>query len=107
MTTDLQTRISSIKEQCRKAIELVEAAEPLHWQADGSDVIRISEAGDAYDYVCSDCTNEGGAFIAHSRTFTPNAARALLTLIETLEKWHGLQAIICLEELCNQWETRP
>lgn len=84
------TTIDQIKAECQKAIELGEKATAGPWEskADG----RITVSGDIIletvgarttwqeDYANCD-------FIAHSRTFSPAAARALLAMIGQLEMY--------------------
>jgi len=120
MNQDLQTRLESIKEQCRKAIELGEAATSGPWRARASSVMEATVC-DETGFIVATANQfaasfgnqrdyHNAAFIAHSHTFSTNAARALLVAIEWLEAFCETDNHIDLSpliELCNQWEAQP
>lgn len=94
------TKIEQIKQACRLAIELGDAATEAPWEAsDKCDkdqwyvLNHITDEEGAPDtaVVCRmswpyDEDKHDAAFIAQARTFTPAAARALLASIEALEE---------------------
>lgn len=105
----MNQKLESIKAALRRAIELSEAATVGPWKSIGHWV------GQSHSCVAS-CAHYAhdadAAFIAHARTFTPAAARALLTAIE------GLESVSCrgydesasraaLATICRDWPEDP
>ncbi len=131
--------LEEIKAECRKTLELDEKATPEPWESDGEvvDWLLGASPGVAVRYhVDKSCSSpvcmvqphlagrymaagsmrpiEDAAFIAHSRTFTPFTAQAMLTMIEWLEHgtgsfWTDEMHDFCngkLQSICSAWEDR-
>ena len=89
--------LEQFKAECNRAIELGEKASPPPWGVWGMDVMNNpSDPGNANgaELICPTyCTNGEGRFrtfdadhIAHARTFSPAAARALLVSLSGYEQ---------------------
>ncbi len=103
MNMELQTKLDSIKADCRRAIALGEGATdgPWHPEIFEGDLewrawIPAVDGRPHQTYtICSGAWNIGDSrFIAFSRAFTPAAAQVLLVAIEALE-------IIARHDHCN------
>lgn len=116
MTTELTLALARIRSDCERAIELGEKATPGQWRA--GDVTEHSDCSQShYPVFWPDCGNGAhvareadAAFIAHSRTFSPAAARAVLTTINGLKliAEHGQEpergaCLFDLQTLAEQW----
>lgn len=139
----MKEKLEAIKSALRRAIELSEAMNPERWRTLKKNPRRIVTNGNPHKIIagCYHAMSKGSglrtkqsagsptcgeavtnaAFIAHARTFTPAAAKALLTAIERGEscindKWgddvcdnDGRGCRACeivremLETICREW----
>lgn len=83
MTPSQQTALDALKADCRRAIELADKATPGPWISDEDDEGSFVETPERC--ITNTGTQEDARFLAHARTFSPSAARRLLTAIEALE----------------------
>lgn len=102
------TTIDQIKQQCREIIELAEKATPGPWIVVGEKTGQcgvLQNIEDNPDHVILDggsyLYQKDAQFIAAARSFTPQAARALLGAIEMFELLHASSA---LDAICREWE---
>lgn len=95
MTTELQKKLSAIKAECQRAIERGEKATPGPWIVTpcGYRVFAKNSPDRMVPAICAtnnrSRTSQAGLdteFIAHSRTFSPAAAKGLLMMIEEAER---------------------
>ena len=84
------------------------ASHPASWIYDGKSRHVAVTQGTGFDKF-QDADN--ARHIANSRTFSPNAARAVLSAIDALEhiaEWHadsGMKAKFRLQTISEQWES--
>ena len=112
--------IEQIKEQCREAINHSVVATPAPWTYRGARTVKKSNgyrirlegpkvaAPEVWNTI-DDGLSRDSHFIAHARTFSPAAAKALLATIEWLELMSE-HSIVCQEMLAriaNKWEGKP
>lgn len=104
MTPELQTRISAIKAECERVIELSEKATAGPWNAEITPSNDFVMAGPRY--ICTLATLSGRGddfnFIAHSRNVSPAMARVVLWAIDQYERGEFNDAIAT--ELANQFK---
>lgn len=81
------SKLERIKAALRESIELADKATPGPWEVDKATTWDQSIAVQPCVFQRNAWTsNEDAAFIAHARTMTPLACKALLTAIEGLEQ---------------------
>lgn len=116
MTTELKAKLDSIRAECQRAIDLAEKATPGPWIVeDGNEFVTCRKQGVTFDIaVIQDLHRQGMApnsdsdleFIAHARSFTPAAARAVLCIMETLEqRQHEGWVEMALQTLADNWPS--
>jgi hypothetical protein len=126
MTANPQARLEAIKAECHKVIELGEKATagPWHWDIKGNALSPYGDLESPTRTVLASrhdgnfgsqlrSTPQDRAFIAHSRSFSPASARALLAVIGAMLK--PMQSPYCTDKeylfsddalrlICDQWE---
>lgn len=122
----MKETLEQIKAECRKALELSEKATPGPWSVSENcvktnDLITSPECETSRGYVLwaaktNSRNREDFDLISHSRTFTPFAAQAMLTMIEGLEGVAFIKEIVRDESyvgtiahtrlvlICKQWD---
>lgn len=93
MNPDMTTKLNRIKSALRESIEIARKASREPWINDGPSV-RYGYKGRDLVTICSLTYKDreeydNATFIAHARTMTPIACKALLTAIEGLEQIAG------------------
>lgn len=106
--------ILEIKAACREAIALGEKLGSDPWFAMdmivGDSEDRVIAESDPQNRMSDEETRSIVAFIAHARTFSPEAAKALLVTINTLENIAeeygaaGNYARETLNQICAEWK---
>lgn len=112
MTEQLQTKLGRIKAECRKAIE----QKPWTVEDHGGEPFLISPDG-WDDGFRADYPKQLAESINRRSTFSPAAAKALLTAIEALEEAEDLEqrgrdgtaddsmpVRNGLQQICQQWQ---
>lgn len=98
--TPLETRIAAIKAECLEQLRLSELATDGPWFAcvsTGSEQLPLVTNGRTPCFDVS--TNDEARFIAHARTVSPAACRAVLAAIDYNET--GL-----LQAIADAWERK-
>lgn len=113
MNLDMTTKLNRIKSALRESIEIASKASREPWINDGPSV-RYGYKGRDLVTICSLTYKDreeydNAAFLAHARTMTPLACKALLTAIEGLELIHEqsplgeYSAWDTLESITSEW----
>jgi hypothetical protein len=116
----MKDKLEKIKAACREAIALGEKATAGPWNNHAGETVIYAQCvpmvytcdGRGFDWAVPNFLGETGAkanarFIAHSRQFSPQAAKALLLSIETFEAYVngklGNKALKALQEIINSF----
>lgn len=119
MNLDMTTKLNRIKSALRESIEIASKASREPWINDGPSV-RYGYKGRDLVTICSLTYKDreeydNATFIAHARTMTPLACKALLTAIEGLhqiafvtdgvrdESFCGRTAYNTLSSITSEW----
>lgn len=109
MNPDMTTKLNRIKSALRKSIEMASKSTREPWVNDGPS-IRHGYKGRDLIAICSLTykdyeDRDNAAFLAHARTMTPLACKALLTAIEGLENITCTEGVArnTLESITSEW----
>lgn len=118
----MKEKLEQIKAACREAIALGEKATEGPWvwrkgrtqmhlhscgRPDAGCFSQITMPIPSLQKESREAYEANAAFIAHARTFSPEAAKALLVAIEALDEIEGMPAYAALTQICANWPDQP